>query len=62
MGASGLAIVEMVLTFGGIFGFGLWELSKLRREARRKGAAQGPGAAGGGARTDAGPPAAGEPR
>ena len=34
MSGSTLALIEMLLVLGGVLGFGLWELWKLKRERK----------------------------
>ena len=34
MSGSTLALIEMLLVLGGVVGFGLWELWKLKRERK----------------------------
>ena len=35
MSSNGLALIELLLVFGVVFGFGLWELHKLKRDKEK---------------------------
>ncbi len=40
-GGSLLVLLELLLVFGAVFGFGFWQLWSLRRERKRDRAADG---------------------